>query len=58
MEVRHFEKLERYNKLPIDCKDRGWRVYPLCVEVGCRGYVWPAGWSRMCETFGLSNNET
>ena len=57
MELRHYEKLERYNKLAIDCKDRGWQVYPLCVEVGCRGYVWPAGWTRVCETFGLSNNE-
>jgi len=39
MEIRHMEKKARYNQLEIDCKNKGWTVYPFQVEVGCRGYT-------------------
>jgi hypothetical protein len=39
MSIRHFEKQAKYNQLRIDCQNKGWRVYPFEVEVGCRGYT-------------------
>ena len=54
--LRHHEKLSRYNQLKIDCEGNGWRVHPLCVEVGCRGrcgqsYEW------MCKVLGFTKEE-
>ena len=56
MTLRHHEKLSRYNQLKIDCEGNGWRVHPLCVEVGCRGncgqsYEW------MCKVLGFTKEE-
>ena len=35
----HFRKNAKYSQLKINCEAKGWKVHPLCVEVGCRGYV-------------------
>jgi len=56
MSLRHFEKQSKYNQLAIDCKAQGWTVYPLCVEVGCRGYVAPT-FHYMCHTLGFTKSE-
>ena len=39
MTTWHFKKKSNYNQIKIDAEARGWEVYPLYVEVGCRGYV-------------------
>jgi len=56
MSLRHFEKKSRYSQLEIDCKAQGWRVHPLCVEVGCRGYV-STTFHHMCHTLGFTKSE-
>ena len=57
MEAKHFEKLGRYNKLALDAKANGWRVIPICVEVGCRGRIFPPGWKDMIRTLGFTTAE-
>ena len=57
MTIRHFEKLSRYNQLKIDSEARGWKVHPLCVEIGCRGYAAPS-FQHMCGALGFSSRET
>jgi hypothetical protein len=52
----HFEKKAKYNQLKIDCEAKGWEVHPLCVEVGCRGYV-AESFSRMCKVLGFGKQE-
>ena len=52
MTLRHEEKHTRYNQLKIDCIDNGWKVYPLCIEVGCRGHVSQL-YEWMCNKAGL-----
>ena len=39
LEVRHEEKLGRYEGLIPECKENGWEVVLFAVEVGARGYV-------------------
>ena len=39
MTTWHYKKMSNYNQIKIDAEARGWNVYPLYVEVGCRGYV-------------------
>ena len=39
MTIRHLEKRAKYNQLRIDCQNKGWKVHPFEVEVGCRGYT-------------------
>ena len=41
---KHFEKMDKYNKLAIDLREGKhhgvkWIVVPLCVEVGARGAI-------------------
>ena len=41
---KHFEKMDKYNKLAIDLREGKhhgvkWTVVPLCVEVGARGAI-------------------
>merc|ERR1712097_115612 len=43
----HFRKNAKYSQLKINCEAKGWKVHPLCVEVGCRGYV-AESFHRMC----------
>ena len=57
MTIRHFEKLSKYNQLKIDREARGWQVYPLCVEIGCRGYA-AQSFHHMCRVLGFSSRET
>ena len=35
----YFEKHSKYNRLMKACEDGGWKVIPLCVEVGARGFI-------------------
>jgi hypothetical protein len=57
MESQHFTKLARYEQLRMDCENNGWRAIPICVEVGCRGYVNPHGWHTMIKTLGFTARE-
>ena len=56
MSLRHFEKKNKYKQLEIDCKAKGWKVCPLSVEVGCRGYV-AVSFHHMCVTLGFTKSE-
>ena len=56
MKKWYFEKHGKYQKLIQACKENGWRVVPLCVEVGARGYINP-NWCHMRKAVGLSNSE-
>ena len=57
MELRHFEKKERYAKLAMDIRAKGWTVHPLEVEVGCRGYIASQGFVSMCKLFEFTKAE-
>ena len=39
MTTWYFEKHDKYRKSVNAAEDNGWKVVPLCVEVGCRGYI-------------------
>ena len=56
MKLRHSEKHTRYNQLKIDCEQNGWRVHPLCIEVGCRGHV-SQSYEWMCKVLGFTKGE-
>jgi hypothetical protein len=49
----YFEKHSKYNRLMKACEDGGWKVIPLCVEVGARGFI-HSKWSHMRKAIGLS----
>ena len=48
----HFRKFEKYRKDGIH-RIEGWKVIPLCVEVGSRGFT-NHSWQRMCVALGLN----
>ena len=56
MMTNHFYKKRKYNQLAIDCEAKGWKVHPICVEVGCRGH--PPGWLEMVHTLGFTRAES
>ena len=35
----YFEKHDKYSKIGDAAEGNGWKVVPLCVEVGARGYI-------------------
>ena len=52
---KHFEKMDKYNKLAVDLREGKhhgvkWTVVPLCVEVGARGAINEQSWNWMCKT--------
>ena len=56
---KHFEEMEKYNKLAIDLWERKhyglkWTVVPLCVEVGARGAISEQPWNWTCKRLGFS----
>ena len=56
---KHFEKMDKYNKLAIDMQEEKyhgvkWTVVPLCVEVGARGAINEQPWNWMCKRLGFS----
>ena len=56
---KHFEKMDKYNKLAIDLREGKhhgvkWTVVPLCVEVGARGAINEQPWNWMCKRLGFS----
>ena len=52
----HFVEISKYSQLKINCEAKGWKVHPLCVEVGCRGYV-AESFHRMCKVLGFTKKE-
>ena len=52
----HFEKHGKYEKIRRAAEANGWKVVPLCVEVGARGYINPR-WCDMKKAIGLSTAE-
>ena len=55
---KHFEKMDKYNKLAIELREGNhhrvkWKVVPLCVEVGARGAINEQSWNWMCNMPGL-----
>ena len=52
----HMKKHDKYNKLAIAIRDKGWTAIPLCVEVGARGYI-NHKWGRMCKVLGMRVRE-
>ena len=56
MEERHFFKLDWYTQLKIACEGNGWKVYPLCVEIGCQGRC-SRSFYHMCGVLGFTNKE-
>ena len=56
---KHFEKVEKYNKVAIDLREgkhHGVKctVVPLCVEVEARGAINGQPWNWMCKQLGFS----
>ena len=39
MTTWYFEKHDKYSKIVDAAEGNGWKVVPLCVEVGARGYI-------------------
>jgi len=56
MPGRHEFKMHHYNQLRIDCESKGWKVVPLCVEVGCRGRA-SEPFHTMCRVLGFTRGE-
>ena len=56
MATWHDQKKTDYTQLRIDCENKGWKVYPLYVEVGCRGHV-SQSFHYMCKVLGFSKQE-
>ena len=50
------QKKTDYTQLRLDCENKGWKVYPLYVEVGCRGHVSQL-FHYMCKVLGFSKQE-
>ena len=56
---KHFENMDKYNKLTIDLRDLKhhgvkWTVVTLCVEVGARGAINAQPWNWMCTRLRFS----
>ena len=56
---KHFEKMDKYNKLAIELREGKhhgvkWTVVPLCVEVGAKGAINEQPWKLMCNRLGFS----
>ena len=56
MAMWHDQKKTDYTQLRLDCENKGWKVYPLYVEVGCRGHV-SQSFHYMCKVLGFSKQE-
>ena len=39
MTTWYFERHHKYRKIVNTAEDNGWKVVPLCVDVGARGYI-------------------
>ena len=52
----HMKKHDKYNKLAIAIRAKGWTAIPLCVEVGARGYI-NHKWGHMRKVLGMRNWE-
>ena len=47
MEEAHERKNIKYQQLVEECQEKGWRVWCLPVEVGCRGFVSQSVWRAL-----------
>ena len=52
----HMRKHDKYNKLAIAIRAKGWTAIPLCVEVGARGYI-NHKWGAMRKVLGMRDWE-
>ena len=50
------QKKTDYSQLRLDYENKGWKVYPLYMEVGCRGHV-SQSFHYMCKVLGFSKQE-
>ena len=57
MDKWNLTKRANYNHLKVECEQKGWKVFPLCVEVGCRGHVSDKSFPYMCGVLGFSKRE-
>ena len=57
MDKWNLTKRANYNGLKVECEQKGWKVFPLCVEVGCRGHVSDKSFPYMCRVLGFSKRE-
>ena len=55
IDIRHEEKLGKYETLIPECWQMGWKVRVYAVEVGARGYVAPSTRSYFAQ-LGLKNS--
>jgi hypothetical protein len=52
----YFDKHENYTGIVSAAEENGWKVIPLCVEVGTRGYI-NDKWMHMRKAVGLSSKD-
>lgn len=55
-EVANERKRTKYDELKGECEERGYKVYCLPIEIGCRGFVCQSVWT-MCKVVGLQRKE-
>ena len=55
-EVANERKRTKYDELRGECEERGYKVYSLPIEIGCRGFVCRSVWT-MCKVVGLQRTE-
>ena len=53
----YYGKHDKYTKLARLVRQAGWTPTPLCVEVGCRGYI-NNKWHHMSKALGMSKSES
>ena len=52
----YFEKHDKYRNVVNAAEDNGWKVAPLCVEVGARDHI-NGKWHHMTRALKLDKNE-
>ena len=55
-EVANERKRIKYDELRGECEERGYKVYSLPIEIGCRGFVCKSVWT-MCKVVGLQRTD-
>ena len=49
----HYSKHEKYSKLALKLREKGWKAIPMCVEVGARGHI-NHKWHHFTKTVGFT----
>ena len=52
IETAHERKMLKYQDLTDECREKGWKIWCMAIEVGVRGFAGQSIW-RCCGTLGI-----